>query len=495
MDEIVHTYNTLLKKDPEEIELFNGWIEIIYKISLKCLKKKININLLNNKVKMGNYENLDDYYEEMWFDSIKYYRNIYEEIYRKFKEYILVGSLYYENESENECENEDNDSHNWHIKWKNTEEKDKHNSKKEKNKGNKGKGLYYKENNNNKRKKTDYQFTELLVALMLLGLKDKYTYEDITKFSNEMFEEEKLICRKEILDKYYEDLKSSYDKKTFKNSYIDNFIKKLDNHQELDLDNIEYVHLTGKSYKNHLEILEQNKDYERMNPNSDVYFKVKDIKLLWGISCKQTSGCPCTNKVVEKKKKILMELREKLLNDNDINKDNYEKHRSGKSGDGKIATILSTKDHYCGIGKLQEYWEELQKHIIDEKEYFIQGVIDSMCQGEILPYPVFEYDGEKIINTKDRKLEKDKCDIRISDIFCWGILNPREASKIWFDFMYDDEIKYRLEVRFKGKYFGEGGQPQLFIYKELDGDIKKYIKTREKFKSKNPNIILNSNNS
>ena len=76
---------------------------------------------------------------------------------------------------------------------------------------------------NSKRKNTDYQFTELLVALILSGLKGKYTYEDITKFSYEIFEKgDKFKCRKDILDKYHEDLKSSYDKKTFKKS-LDKF--------------------------------------------------------------------------------------------------------------------------------------------------------------------------------------------------------------------------------------------------------------------------------
>ena len=51
--------------------------------------------------------------------------------------------------------------------------------------------------------------------------------------------------------------------------------------------------------------------------------------------------------------------------------------------------------------------------------------------------------------------------------------------------MYDNEVMYNLEVRFKGKYFGVGGQPQLFIYKEKKDEIDKYIKAREKFCNSN----------
>ena len=47
--------------------------------------------------------------------------------------------------------------------------------------------------------------------------------------------------------------------------------------------------------------------------------------------------------------------------------------------------------------------------------------------------------------------------------------------------MYDNEVMYNLEVRFKGEYFGGKGRPQLFILKEKKEDIDKYIETREKF--------------
>lgn len=342
-----------------------------------------------------------------------------------------------------------------------------------------------KNNKSSKRKNPDYQFTELLVALMLLQLKGIYTCEDITKFSNEMFENGKLKCRKNILDKYHGDLKSSYDKKTFKNLYIDNFIKELNN-PELDLNKIECVYLTGKNI-DYPEIVAQNKMFKGMKPNSDIYFKLKDEELLQGISCKQSFKCPCTNKIVEVcgapiEREYLIKSREKDFNDHGITIDNFKNHRDKKcGGDGKINKILSTKLYYTENKGLSKYWGELICHIIRYKKYFINEVINSMCQGDVLPYLVYEYDGEQLLNTKDRKLEKEKCDIRVSNIFCWGIKGPRNASKIWFDFMYGNEVMYNLEVRFKGGYFGVGGQPQLFIYKEKKEDIDKYIETREKF--------------
>ena len=136
---------------------------------------------------MCNYENIDEYREAFWFDSVKYYIEFPDKIY-KGKHY--VGNLIYVEDYEIEWVDDkfkrNHEGNHWHYK----------------NKGKKGEGLDEKVKKST-RKNTDNQFTELLVALILLGLKDKYTYEDIIKFSNEMFDGRKLKCKdKEILDKY-----------------------------------------------------------------------------------------------------------------------------------------------------------------------------------------------------------------------------------------------------------------------------------------------------
>jgi hypothetical protein len=333
-----------------------------------------------------------------------------------------------------------------------------------------------------KRKNTDYQYTELLCCLCLLGIPLLSGYDEILNFTNEMYEDKKLKCDK--LDEYLNDLKLSIDNKKYKTEYISNFINGLENNKEIDLNKIEYVYLTGKTIS-FPEIIDQNKKYKKFKPNSDVYFKIKDNDMLWGLSCKQSFNCPCTNKIAEDaglpfELNHLINLREKLLNDNGITNKNFKNYRKCESGDGKISKILSTKNYYL-LGEKIDYWKELENHIIKYKDYFINGVINSMCQGDILPYTVYEYDGEKLINTLDRKLKKEKCDIRVSNIFCWSKSGIRDASKIWFDFMYDNEVMYNLEVRFKGEYFGGKGRPQIFILKEKKEDIEKYIKARDRY--------------
>jgi len=325
--------------------------------------------------------------------------------------------------------------------------------------------------NPKKRKQTDYQWSELIVSLCLLENIDveKITFEYIKDIFY-LNINEKLLCKKEILDKYLEDLSNSFDLEKIK-TYIKNF--KIN----ISIEDINKVYLTGKSYKDYPEIVDLNKEYKDKKPNSDVYFKLKETDEIRGISCKQSKGCPCTNKVVELNNTELCILREKLLNENGITIENYREKR-GQSGE--INKILSNT--YCTSGILQEYWKKLIDHILENKQnHFIPEVINSMCQGSMLSYTVYEYDGEELIDTKNRCLEKEKCDIRNSEIFCWGKNGPRKASKIWFDLLYDNEVLYCLEVRFKGTYFGKGGQPQLFIYKESKEDIQSYIETRENY--------------
>jgi len=339
----------------------------------------------------------------------------------------------------------------------------------------------YKKDKGNKEKKTrkntDYQFTELLVCLILLGLVffEGISLDFIIDFSMKKKEEKKLQCNDDILERYHTDLKDSFNIKFIK-SYILNFDKDILNN---DLLNIKYVYLTGKSYKDFPKIVEINKDYEDKKPNSDVYFELNNCEI-HGISCKKSSSCPCTNKVVELDNEKLMESRHKILNDNGITKENCKNHRDKKSGgDGKIGQIL--KNNFSVTGYLQEYWSLLQIHILNNKDYFIDQVLNSMNQGIMLPYEVYEYDGKELVNTKNRKLEKNLCNIKISNTFCYGKTKPREASKIWFNFIYNEEIKYNLEVRFKGIYFGPGGQPQIFILKESKENIILYQKTRDKY--------------
>ena len=326
-----------------------------------------------------------------------------------------------------------------------------------------------------KRKNTDYQCTELLCALKAINFNDE-NYNDINSIQNFINDNRiKIKCSDDIISKYIEDLRISLTKGTIHKKYLDSFTREWFN-------DIEYVYLTGKTYRDYPEIINLNKGYEDKKPNSDVYFKLKNNKW-YGLACKQSKKCPCTNKVVELDNENLWICREKLLIRNGITKENYKKHRAPPEGDGKIRTILYNKR--CIDGSICEYWVLLEKHIIDNKNYFINEVISSMCQGTCLPYEVYEYDGIDMTNTKGRELKKEKCDIRISEIFCWGISGPRKASKIWFDFMYDNKILYKLEVRFKGVYFGPGGQPQIFIYKESEEDIIKYNIMRDKYKSIN----------
>ena len=327
------------------------------------------------------------------------------------------------------------------------------------------------------RKNTDYQCTELVLALQYLGLTST-ELDLIISYATDMFESNKLQCKRIILDRYISDLQYSFTKGTFSSSFITNFLN-----LNLDLSTIKCVYLTGKTCKDFPTLVELNKDYGQFKPNSDVFVEEYN-GVIFGTSCKQNSGSPLTNKIAEdyatdKERLFLTNLRETLLHEGGITLDllkNATKEQK-KINEKKISQILCNR--VC-LGKpLQEYWSELTKHIIRNKEKFIEGVLSSVSQGSFLPYEVYEYDGTTLVNTKDRMLDKEKCDIRVSEIFCYGKTKIRQACKIWFDFVCDDKVLYNLEVRFKNIWFNKGGSPQLFVLKETEEDIKKYIKTRD----------------
>jgi len=333
------------------------------------------------------------------------------------------------------------------------------------------------------RKNTDYQCTELVLALQYLGLTST-ELDLIISYATDMFESNKLQCKRIILDRYISDLQYSFTKGTFSSSFITNFLN-----LNLDLSTIKCVYLTGKTCKDFPTLVELNKDYEQFKPNSDVFVE-KYNGVIFGTSCKQKNNSPLSNKIAEnygtkEERLFLTNLRETLLIEGGITLDilkNSTKEQK-KINEKKISQILCNKQ--CLGEPLQEYWKELTNHIIKYKDNFIDGVLHSISQSSYLPYDVYEYDGTTLVNTKDRMLDKEKCDIRVSEIFCYGKTKIRQACKIWFDFVCDDKVLYNLEVRFKNIWFNKGGSPQLFILKETEEDIKKYIQTRDKHLSNN----------
>ena len=325
-----------------------------------------------------------------------------------------------------------------------------------------------------KRKNTDNQCTELITALILLGLKSSdFDYDKIILLSNAMFRNGRLKCKKESLNKYQYDLKISIEKKTIKNSYIDNFIK---TNFEIDIGEVDYVYLTGKSFSEIKEIKDLNKDYKTIKPNSDVYFKLKNGELC-GISCKNNPKCPLTNKISEGHMNVdernhFIDLRKEVLKDNGLTIENWNTKKSN----------LFNKSFY-GDNK---YWDELIKYIINNKKNYIKDVLYSTAQGHYLKYKVYEYNGEKIENTNQRYYDINKCNIKKSKIFYYCNKGKRQDAKAYLDFMVDSNIIYKLEIRFKigsnkKSYFMKGGSPQTFIYKPTKNEIEDSTRNYEKF--------------
>ena len=80
--------------------------------------------------------------------------------------------------------------------------------------------------NTKARKNTDYQFTELLVCLLILEIYpiNNITCQYIIDFSNKKYEEGLLKCKnKDTLTKYQNDLRNAFEDKKYKESYLENF--------------------------------------------------------------------------------------------------------------------------------------------------------------------------------------------------------------------------------------------------------------------------------
>ena len=324
-----------------------------------------------------------------------------------------------------------------------------------------------------KRKQTDYQFTELLVALSLLGLStsDK---KQISDFAEEKKKEGLLECP--YLDKYLEDGNSDVYTNDFVNDYIENF--KIQN-TDIPINDIVKVYLTGKSYTDFPELVNLNEEAKKrdIKPKSDVYFKYKKCEkfIIDGISCKQNSTCTNGNNVSERHmndtiREQSRQSRVNVLNEDGITLENWE----------NLDPDVFNKAFY-GDNK---YWDELIKFIIENNEKYIQDVNYSVAQGAFLKYNVYKYDGSKLTNTEHEKLDSSKCKITKSNIFYFGKKGKRNTAKAFLDFMYDDKILYKLEIRFKigsnkKSYFKKGGSPQTFIYKPTKKEIEYSTKSYE----------------
>lgn len=318
----------------------------------------------------------------------------------------------------------------------------------------------------NKRKNADYQYTELLVSLIVLGLKNPISKNDIKIFANNMILEKKIECSN--IENYFDDLDEV---SNFKNieKYVKNF--KIN---EIDLTNIHKVYLTGKSYSNYEKIKHINQ--KNKDPTSDVYIEYLN-KTFIGISVKKDCKCSLGNFIAEEtysnkdpKKHIedrekLQNTREKLLNHHDITIDNYIDKRGIN---GEISKVI--------INNFEEYWNLLINHITKNEQNIIKRILEHVSGGiKKNEYKVFEYNGIELIDVSNRNYKYDEKLLKNFSIKeCIGEKSfdlqkngeKRNAAKKFLKLLNKERILYRLEIRFKGKYFGESGSPQIFIFNQ-----------------------------
>lgn len=232
-------------------------------------------------------------------------------------------------------------------------------------------------------------------------------------------------------------------------------------------------YLTGKTIKNP-EILELVKDIEKKQRKADIYISINTnshhpVPTKWiGLSVKTTPDDPMSNWSIEKlisgidqeTAKKLKETKVRLLEDNGITrkwKENKEENRR------KYNEIMYGYNEYKTMLNL---WITEPKN-----KSYIQKIIAEAGGSSITKFKMFKYDGHKFTNLSDiyQKIIKSKnFNIIIDSPTTKSQLNKLNlksyhsmtSAKLWYYIQIDNNVEYRIEIRWKGDPFAS---PQIIL--------------------------------
>lgn len=307
------------------------------------------------------------------------------------------------------------------------------------------------------RKNTDYQWSEMLSALLLI-----VNIKDIINLSKEniihLIKRNKDNIYITNVEKYVNDFmkqKETNINKIYKFSETVNRFK-----AEIINKNgkIKKCFVTGKNYNRinddaFQSIKDTNKKLEEENPNdkkkickSDVYIKFKSNKHI-GASIKKEKQCTKANYSVQKMlgeivdiglRNNLNNIKNRLLQDNGITRQNYP----------------SKRDTYNNIfRKNNAYYNELLKNIENNENEVITRCLSNMFSCNNKEYDVYE------LWDTDYKLLKLTKEIKHMKIVIDTEKKSRsKASKLFFKLKYKNIDFIDLEIRFKGNPFNS---PQI----------------------------------
>tara|TARA_B110000259_G_scaffold124360_1_gene140844 strand:- start:1156 stop:2355 length:1200 start_codon:yes stop_codon:yes gene_type:complete len=348
-----------------------------------------------------------------------------------------------------------------------------------------------------KRKNADYQWSEFVIFLILyyhskINKKNLRNESNIHKIPDisillKIYNNEKEnICKlNEHIEKFIEDLKEQ--KKEDVKEYIQNFYSEFDFCEKYSIfkvlettDNkIKNVYLTGKSIKIikniNQSLYSKISGLQEKDRKGDVFVELNNGEYI-GISIKKDKKCQFTNWSIDKimlnvsdktDKFVLKKIRKDVLD----SICDYDTRRKNSSEENRRITknLMYEKD------KRMDLWKEKFDTFITSKypNIFISKIIDGISQVNNLPFKLFTYNGEKLIDNSKIKnfLEKSKISI-IRDYLNFDKKKynnikthfSENAAKMWYFIKVNNEIKYRFEVRSKGGQRGWDNSPQILIF-------------------------------
>jgi len=302
------------------------------------------------------------------------------------------------------------------------------------------------------RKNTDYQWTEMLTALLSL-----YDYSDIIDLSKEDLIEFIKDNRDKIyitcIEKYIDDFMREKNTNIRKIEKFAANVKRFNVTLNDKYDTIKKMYVTGKNYNRinddeFQSIKDTNKKLEEEHPDdkkkickSDIYIKFVDNTHI-GISIKKNKQCTKANYSVQKMLGEIVDVglrdnlnntKNRLLQDNGITRQNYKAKRP-------IYNNLFSKEN--------PYYDALLTNIIKYETEIIKRCLSNMfsCNNK-------EYDVYELWDTDYKLLKLTKEIKHMKIIVDTDKKNRSKASKQFYKLKYKDEDFIDFEIRFKGNPF------------------------------------------
>jgi hypothetical protein len=327
------------------------------------------------------------------------------------------------------------------------------------------------------RKNCEYPITELLAGAvhgMLVDKKPFITLNHVIQYSQDQAKLEKdkktLIC--DNTENYIKDLENKEKQCT---TFIENLYSEIQKKFTPEKhSSIKQVFITGKKSKNE-NINQLNKNLGKA-AKADIYFKMAD-GTYEGLSIKQSKNATKSNYSVEKCFKKEERQNCKTIKLNHLKDNNAPNPKPLSGQEKKDARKKCNQLFYVDnpTENTNPYWQAI-KDGIDSNKDKIQNMLVASLLCDKIPYPMSEFDGEKIEFLNKLKYSNDNIKFEEEPSYYYNKKNElRKTAKLFYKLTFayttpDTAISinntktYRVEIRWKGDI--KNASPQFQMHEE-----------------------------